>query len=185
MINQEIHLSAGNYFIPSALWAVQNDTGRSLTMHINDMVLVSGQRGLLQFVRSDGTSFGVDADVNLSTNSFYVENIGQALTQAGTTKCQLKIFEDDQVVSSYTFTINVLPSVTGTTTEQEYWTLENAILEALSQVEYQWNNKVDKTQTVNSAQLTGNVVLTSGNFAHSITNENMLAALTYLEVSNW
>ncbi len=40
-------------------------------------------------------------------------------------------------------------------------------------------------RTINGKALSGNIVLKSADFASEITGENMLASLTYSQVSSW
>lgn len=184
MIVQEIHVSAGMPIITPKLCAVQNDTGRSLELIFDDLELVSGMTGVLDVLRPNGTRYGISASRQSST-TFLVENLDQALTSAGVVQCQFKVFQNGDVVSAFTFEVLVYPDLSGSITEEEYWSIENAISAALAVEEYNFDSKVDKTQKVNNIALSGNIVLKSSNFSESITGEQMLAGLTYSVVSTF
>lgn len=121
---QTILLNQTQWKIPAVVHAVQGDTGRSLKMIIEDEVIPSGSTANLSIWRSDDTHYVIEnCTFSISDNSFTV-NITQALTQAGITKCQLKV---SGIVSAYLFMINVQESADGTPTEQEGWDIADAI----------------------------------------------------------
>lgn len=135
-------------------------------------------------LRPNGTRYGISASRQSST-TFLVENLDQALTSAGVVQCQFKVFQDNDIVSSFIFEILVYPDLSGSITEEEYWSVENAIAAALADEEYNFNTKVDKTQKVNNSELSGDIVLKSSNFSETITGEKMLAGLTYNVISTF
>ena len=122
---QTIHLSVLEDSIPQTIPAVQNDTDRAVKMIIDDLALTSGMTGTLNFKRSDGSHYGYSATLDTSDNSFTAP-LDQALTQPGRTYCQLKVTDSD-VVSTFTFIVNVTKDVSGTVTEQEGIDLVTAV----------------------------------------------------------
>jgi len=132
MIEHIINLTAGNETIIPDLTAVQNDSGRSLRMRIIDMTLEAGMSGTLSFKRSDQTFYELAATLDVSTNSFLVDDIAQALTQDGKTEAQLKIFSNNKKLSTYVFNIRVRKDVSGTVTPQEGESITQAVEDALA-----------------------------------------------------
>lgn len=126
MSMQMINLTQVSWKIPATVHGVQGDTGRTLRMIIDDVTVNSNMSGSLAFERSDGTHYEVAATTEVGTNSFSA-NIAQALTQAGETHCQLKITDSNGIVSTYTFVILVHKDASGEPTEQEGWTIEDAL----------------------------------------------------------
>ena len=126
-IVQEVHLTQDKKRIAPVVYAVQNDTGRDLKMVVDDETLVAGMTGKLAFERPDGTYYEASGTLDTATNSFTAEE-DQALTKAGTVRCQLKVYDAlDDLVSSFFFSISVEPDASGALTEQEGWTVKEAI----------------------------------------------------------
>ena len=126
-IVQEVHLTQDKKRIAPVVYAVQNDTGRDLKMVVDDETLVAGMTGKLAFERPDGTYYEASGTLDTATNSFTAEE-DQALTKAGTVRCQLKVYDAlDDLVSSFFFSISVEPDASGSLTEQEGWTVKEAI----------------------------------------------------------
>ena len=111
-ITQEIHLTQDGYKLPPVVHAVQNDTGRTLKMIIDDETLGGSDTGELCFLRSDGSAYNATATLVLADNAFTCAAT-QGCTQSGTTECQLKVTASSKVVSSYTFLLMVQPDVYG------------------------------------------------------------------------
>lgn len=111
-ITQVIHLTQDKHEPVQIAYAVQNDTGRTLEMVIDDETLASGSTGVLSFRRSDGSAYNQSATLALADNAFTAD-ITQGCTQSGTTECQLKVTASSKKVSSYTFLINVQEDVYG------------------------------------------------------------------------
>lgn len=126
MSMQTINLTQVSWKIPATVHGVQGDTGRTLRMIIDDVTVNSNMSGSLAFERSDGTHYEVAATTEVGTNSFSA-NIAQALTQTGETHCQLKITDSNGIVSTYMFIIEAQESTDGTPTEQEGWTIKDAV----------------------------------------------------------
>lgn len=126
-IVQEVHLTQDKKRIAPVVYAVQNDTGRDLKMVVDDETLVAGMTGKLAFERPDGTYYEASGTLDTATNSFTAEE-DQALTKAGTVRCQLKVYDAfDDLVSSFFFSISVEPDASGAPTEQEGWTIKDAL----------------------------------------------------------
>ena len=111
-ITQVIHLTQDKHEPVQIAYAVQNDTGRTLKMVIDDATLGSGSTGVLSFKRSDGSAYNQSATLALADNAFTAD-VTQGCTQSGTTECQLKVTASSKVVSSYTFLLMVQPDVYG------------------------------------------------------------------------
>lgn len=111
-ITQEIHLTQDSYKLPPVVHAVQNDTGRTLKMIIDDETLGGSDTGELCFLRPDGSAYNATATLVLADNAFTCAAT-QGCTQSGATKCQLKVTSSSKVVSSYTFLLMVQPDVYG------------------------------------------------------------------------
>ena len=125
IITQTVHLTTKTVGVPQIIRAVQNDTGRSVKMVLDDLPVTSGMTGEIAFVRSDGTHYSTSATPNTADSSFSV-SIDQALTQPGKTYCQLKVTNTD-MVSTFSFVIYVERDTSGTVTEQEGISLEQAV----------------------------------------------------------
>ena len=94
------------------VFAVQNDTGRTLKMIVDDVTYTNSDTGKLYFMRSDGSYYNVSTTFSSGDNSFTAD-ITQALTQSGRTDCQLKVTHSGSVVSTYTFALMVQSDVNG------------------------------------------------------------------------
>lgn len=127
---QTVTLNQTIYGVPPVVHAVQNDTGRELIMILGDQTVDASWTADLAFERSDESFYSVSATLDVSTNSFSAD-ITQALTQAGITRAQLKVTASNEVVSTYTFKIDVQEDVSGTVTPQQGKSIEEAIEEAL------------------------------------------------------
>lgn len=116
-ISQTIHLTQDKHEPIPIMYAVQNDTGRTALMVIDDITLASGSTGGLYFRRSDGSTYNTTATLSIASNAFTAD-ITQGLTQSGTTECQLKVTASSKKVSTYTFLIKVQEDLNGVSTEQ-------------------------------------------------------------------
>ena len=124
-IAQIIHLTQDHREPYPAIDAVQNDTGRVLKMIIDDETQPSGSTADLYFKRADVSFYHVSTTFVELDNAF-TANIAQAITQAGTTECQLRVTQGDKIISTYTFLIRVQPAVDGSTaTEQLGYTIDD------------------------------------------------------------
>jgi len=113
-----IHLKSNTYEMFQPVFAVQNDTGRTLKMIVDDVTYTNSDTGKLYFMRSDGSYYNVSTTFSSGDNSFTAD-ITQALTQSGRTDCQLKVTDSgDDVVSTFSFPILVQSDVDGVQTEQ-------------------------------------------------------------------
>jgi len=111
-ITQEIHLKQDSYKLPPVVHAVQNDTGRTLKMIIDDETLGVSDTGELCFRRSDGSTYNATATLVQADNAFTCAAT-QGCTQTGTTLCQLKVTSSSKVISTYTFILDVQEDVYG------------------------------------------------------------------------
>lgn len=111
-ITQTIHLTQHQREPFPIIDAVQNDTGRSVKMIIDDVTLTSGNTGALYFKRADNSYYNVSATLSTSDNSFTAD-LTQGLTQPGTTECQLRVTASSKAVSTFTFLVRVQPAVDG------------------------------------------------------------------------
>ena len=130
-ITQTIYLTQGEWKVPPTLHMVQGDTGRSLKMIVMDTVMAGTEAGNLVFEREDGTRYAAVA-VYESADSSFTADVTQALTCPGRTTCQLKVTDsNDEVVSTYSFIIDVQENPDGTTEEQLGYSIEQiqAIIE--------------------------------------------------------
>lgn len=110
---QTINLTQNNFKMPPVVYMVQNDTGRSLKMILDDVTLAGTETGAVAIRRSDGSYYTITATLVAADNAFTIE-ADQALTQPGKTECQLKVTDsNNDVISSYTFCIMVQPSTDG------------------------------------------------------------------------
>lgn len=125
-ITQKVTLYCDKFTVPPVIHAVQNDTGREVEAKFADFTLTAGMTGELSFVRSDSTHYTVSATLNTGTNTATAE-LDQALTQAGTTKCQMKITGSDGLVSDFTFMVNVQPDVAGVSEQQDGWSVDDLV----------------------------------------------------------
>lgn len=124
---QTVALMQTYYTVPPVVHAVQNDSGRTLRMVITDETVPAGSTATLSIHRSDDTHY--DISTTEESAGVFVADITQALTQAGSCKCQLKVAG---VVSTYTFVIEVQKDTSGTVTPQEGESIEQAVAEALA-----------------------------------------------------
>lgn len=125
-IVQTIHVSVDQYKLPAAIHAVQNDSGRTIKMVVDDMTLTAGMTGKLSFRRSSGTYYELSATLDTATNSFSAE-LDQALTSPGTTHCQLKVTSSGELVSSFDFDVFVEEDRSGTVTPEEGISISQAV----------------------------------------------------------
>ena len=125
-ITQKVTLYCDKFTVPPVIHAVQNDTGREVEAKFADFTLTAGMTGELSFVRSDSTHYTVSATLNTGTNTATAE-LDQTLTQAGTTKCQMKITGSDGLVSDFTFMVNVQPDVNGVSVQQDGWSVDDLV----------------------------------------------------------
>jgi len=110
---QTINLTQNNFKMAPVVYMVQNDTGRSLKMILDDVTLAGTESGAVAIRRSDGSYYTITATLVAADNAFTIE-ADQALTQPGKTECQLKVTDsNNDVISSYTFCIMVQPSTDG------------------------------------------------------------------------
>ena len=122
-----IHLKQGTFDLFPPVYAVQNDTGRTLKMIVDDVTFSNTDTGNLYFRRSDGSYYNVTTTFDSNDNSFEAD-ITQALTQPGITQCQLKVTDtNDLVVSSYSFVIVVQESTDGVPIQQMGITVQDLI----------------------------------------------------------
>lgn len=145
---QTVALMQTYYTVPPVVHAVQNDSGRQLRMVITDETVPASSTAVLSIHRSDDTHYDI-ATTEESAGTF-VADITQALTQAGTTKCQLKV---DGIVSTYTFVIDVQKDESGTITPQEGESIDEAIAEALAATGAFVEVQVDGTDPVITAEI--------------------------------
>ena len=114
---QIIHLNQNNFRLYPQVWMVQNDTGRTLKMILDDTTLAGTETGSVAIHRSDGSYYTISATIVGADNAFTAD-MTQALTQPGLTECQLKVTSSSLVVSTYTFMIHVQASTDGISEEQ-------------------------------------------------------------------
>ena len=125
-----IHLKSKTYEMFQPVFAVQNDTGRTLKMIVDDVTYTNSDTGKLYFMRSDGSYYNVSTTFSSGDNSFTAD-ITQALTQSGRTDCQLKVTDSgDEVVSTFTFSILVQGSTDGVPAEQLGYSVEQLAQDA-------------------------------------------------------
>ena len=122
---QTVHLKVADYSPPQVVHAVQNDTDRSVKMILDDYELTSGLTGRISFLRSDGTYYRENANLDVLTNSFTAV-LDQALTCPGRTLVQLKVTDTD-TISTFSFVIDVHKDTSGTVSEQEGISLIDAV----------------------------------------------------------
>ena len=112
-LTQVIHLTQETYGLPPVVHMVQGDTGRRLMMVIDDVELSGNPTATLYWMRSDLSHYSNNAEYDSQNNAF-IADVSQALTQPSNTQCQLKVMDDNNlVVSTYTFIINVQMDVDG------------------------------------------------------------------------
>ena len=104
--------------------AVQNETGRTVKMVLDDFALASGYTGRLYFSRPDHTKYSTPATLVLADNAFTAD-LTQGLTRPGKVECQLKITISSEVVSTLTFIINVERDVNSVTASQLGYSIED------------------------------------------------------------
>lgn len=117
MITQEIHLKAAIYGIPPVVHMVQGDSGRELSMVLDDMELNASYDAVLAIHRPDDSYYEQDATVVFVANSVTAPAY-QAITKPGKVECQLKISDSDELLSTFDFIIIVHESVVGLPVEQ-------------------------------------------------------------------
>lgn len=114
---QTINLTQLNWSIPAVIHAVQNDTGRTLKMVIDDTTIEAGDTASVSIHRPDDSFYTVNATKAAGENAFKFD-MTQALTQEGTVECQLKVTSSEKIVSTYTFHVIVQKSTDGYSEEQ-------------------------------------------------------------------
>lgn len=117
MITQEIHLKTATYGIPPVVHMVQGDSGRELSMILDDMELDASHDAVLAIHRPDDSYYEQDATVVFVSNSVTAPAY-QAITRPGKVECQLKISDSDELLSTFDFIIMVHESADGLPVEQ-------------------------------------------------------------------
>ena len=124
---QTINLTQNNFKMPPVVYMVQNDTGRSLKMILDDVTLAGTETGAVAIRRSEGSYYTITATLVAADNAFTIE-ADQALTQPGKTECQLKVTDsNNDVISSYTFRIIVQASTDGISEEQLGYSVQDVV----------------------------------------------------------
>ena len=109
MIIQRITLSADRRITPPVLYAVQHDTGRTLTFVPGDFQIPAGATATLHGELPDFT--GLDNEAEISGQTVTADPT-ELLTQAGTVKAQIEI-DDGKTVTTFAFLIIVQEDITG------------------------------------------------------------------------
>lgn len=133
-ITQTIHLTQHQREPFPIIDAVQNDTGRSVKMIIDDVTLASGNTGELYFKRPDNSYYNVSATLSTSDNSFTAD-LTQGLTKPGTTECQLRVTASSKAVSTFTFLVRVQPAVDGVPSVSQLGYTIDDIIDAANHVD--------------------------------------------------
>ena len=129
---QTINLTQLNWSIPAVIHSVQNDTGRTLKMVIDDTTIEAGDTASVSIHRPDDSFYTVNATKAAGENAFKFD-MTQALTQEGTVECQLKVTSSEKIVSTYTFHVIVQKSTDGYSEEQYGHTVDE-IMDAIDGV---------------------------------------------------
>lgn len=127
---QQVILSVADYAILPMIHCVHGDTGRTLRASFKDYTLLQGDSATLYIERPNGTFFEISGTVNVGEK--YVDvDLTQALTTAGTVKCNLCITSSGLTVQTYRLDIVCHPSHSGEPTTPEQ-AITMAALEAAS-----------------------------------------------------
>lgn len=182
-ITQVIHLTQNQRLPYPIMDAVQNDTGRSVKMIIDDETLSSGNTGALYFKRSDNSYYNVSATLATGDNSFTAD-LTQALTQPGVTECQLHVTASSKVVSTYTFLVRVQPAVNGVPSEEQLgYTVEDIIEASEAAVEAAAQFVIDTALDPESENAVENRIATDA-IANITADSENLVNLTVFEAGH-
>lgn len=173
-ITQEIHLTQDSYKLPPVIHAVQNDSGRTVKMYIDDETLAPGSTGKLYFQRADISYYNVTATLVLADNAFTAD-ITQALTQPGPTQCQLRVTSSSKVVSTFTFIVEVQPAVNGVPSEEQLGYSVDDIIEAAEEaVEAASHFVIDTALDPESENAVENEIVTDAIANITADSENLI-----------
>lgn len=153
-ITQTIHLHAGDMGVTPMIHAVQGDTGRILSLVLEDYTLISGTSATCWFTRPDGSKYSKSGTISVTYNTVTVDLSAQggALTQVGSVKSQLVLTYSGAVVSTFDFIIVVEESEAGTAVQADVdW---KTSLQADLQTEVQTKLDFGEVQTLTQAQRT-------------------------------
>lgn len=166
MLNQQIIIYAHQYQAPQVVYAVQHDTGRTLTFVPGDFQIPAGATAQLWCKTPSGV-------LSFAAGTVSGQEITAALTEynlaeAGNNLGQLQISADGDYIKAFTFILRVQEEVNGEElTPEEMTLLEQAIAEMQAEIsdqlaafEDEMDNLVPKTREINGHALDQDVTLT-------------------------
>lgn len=137
---QTINLNQNSFRLFPTIYMVQNDTGRSLKMILDDVTLDGTETGAVAIKRSDGSYYTITATIDATNNAFDAD-MTQALTQPSRTECQLKVTDsNNDVISTYTFIIQVQESTDGLPAVIQEGYSVGDLIEAAEQLSFSGND---------------------------------------------
>lgn len=166
MLTQQIIIYAHQYQAPQVVYAVQHDTGRTLTFVPGDFQIPAGATAQLWIKSPSGVlSFAAGTVSGQEITSALTE---YNLAEAGNNLGQLQISADGDYIKGFSFILRVQEEVNGEElTPEEMTLLEQAIAEMQEEIsdqlaifEDELDTKVDKTTEINGHPLDQNVTLT-------------------------
>ena len=168
MLNQQIIIYAHQYQAPQVVYAVQHDTGRTLTFVPGDFQIPAGATAQLWCKTPSGV-------LSFAAGTVSGQEITAALTEynlaeAGNNLGQLQISADGDYIKAFSFILRVQEEVNGEElTPEEMTLLEQAIAEMQAEIsdqlaafEDEMDNLVPKTREINGHALDQDVTLTPG-----------------------
>ena len=166
MLNQQIIIYAHQYQAPQVVYAVQHDTGRTLTFVPGDFQIPAGATAQLWCKTPSGV-------LSFAAGTVSGQEITAALTEynlaeTGNNLGQLQISADGDYIKAFTFILRVQEEVNGEElTPEEMTLLEQAIAEMQAEIstqlaafEDELDTKVPKTREINGHALDQDVTLT-------------------------
>lgn len=166
MLNQQIIIYAHQYQAPQVVYAVQHDTGRTLTFVPGDFQIPAGATAQLWCKTPSGV-------LSFAAGTVSGQEITAALTEynlaeAGNNLGQLQISADGDYIKAFSFILRVQEEVNGEElTPEEMTLLEQAIAEMQAEISTQLaafddelDTKVPKTREINGHALSLDVTLT-------------------------
>lgn len=168
MLNQQIIIYAHQYQAPQVVYAVQHDTGRTLTFVPGDFQIPAGATAQLWCKTPSGV-------LSFAAGTVSGQEITAALTEynlaeAGNNIGQLQISADGDYIKAFSFILRVQEEVNGEElTPEEMTLLEQAIAEMQAEIsdqlaafEDEMDGLVPKTREINGHALDQDVTLTPG-----------------------
>ena len=107
MLTTAAKLSYERQTVPPIISAVQGDTGRNILFTITDYTIPEGASATFYIQKPSGMA--VYNEATITGNTVLCELTAQCLAEAGENSGQVRIFLDDEVITSFEFILLVKP----------------------------------------------------------------------------